>query len=232
MKTKLLLYCTKGKPSLNLWRAIGIKEDVYKAICEYTEMQVDEDLDNFMNVEFVKENPQYAGERIIFRPTYLNGKIVAECECEVEEILKADSTCHFTNSLSGQALMQFSKLSEEQLEDYLGYGGYYSVEVCGYALHLTNIKVFEKPLELSDVKHIKKPNCDNCPYQYEIECDYYKEVECEYEIPLTKAPQNMCWVWYKGQKYCLISIRPEWLCKILNGEKPVEVRRKILKGML
>ena len=33
-------------------------------------------------------------------------------------------------------------------------------------------------------------------------------------------------------KKVLISIRPEWLCKILNGEKTVEVRKVILKEML
>lgn len=153
------------------------------------------------------------------KPNYINGKIVAECECEVEEILKIDGTCHFTESLSGQALMQFSKLSEEQLEDYLGYGGCESVEVCGYALHLTNIKVFEKPLELKECKTYKK--FYNSKNTYNI-----------VEKVLTNAPQNMMWVWYNGQKYCLISIRPEWLCKELNGEKPVEVRRKILKGMM
>lgn len=32
--------------------------------------------------------------------------------------------------------------------------------------------------------------------------------------------------------YILISIRPEWLCKILNGEKTIEVRKKVLKEML
>ena len=30
----------------------------------------------------------------------------------------------------------------------------------------------------------------------------------------------------------LISITPEWLCKILNGEKTIEVRKKVLKRML
>ena len=48
---------------------------------------------------------------------------------------------------------------------------------------------------------------------------------------IEKAPQNMMWVWYKGELYVLISIRPEWLCKIMNGEKTIEVRKKILKGM-
>ena len=49
------------------------------------------------------------------------------------------------------------------------------------------------------------------------------------------APQNMMysWLWNnKWDRYVLISIRPEWLCKILNGEKTIEVRKKILKEMM
>ena len=44
--------------------------------------------------------------------------------------------------------------------------------------------------------------------------------------------------WYKGI-YChfdgyleKVGAQPEWICKILNGEKPIEVRRKVLKGMM
>ena len=49
-----------------------------------------------------------------------------------------------------------------------------------------------------------------------------------------KAPQNMMLVRdMEDHKYkILISIRPEWLCKILNGEKTIEVRKKVLKEML
>jgi hypothetical protein len=54
--------------------------------------------------------------------------------------------------------------------------------------------------------------------------------------PLEKAPQNMMWVYVKEngkwEERLLISVRPQWLCKILNGEKDIEVRRKVLKGMV
>ena len=116
MKTKLLLYCTKGKSSLNLWRAIGIKEDVHKAILSISEYQEDTELDDFMNVEFVKKYPKYAGERIIFRPTNLNGKIVAECECEVEEIsCKIGSPFPY---LEFEHELPKTCLTEEELEIY------------------------------------------------------------------------------------------------------------------
>ncbi len=51
------------------------------------------------------------------------------------------------------------------------------------------------------------------------------------DLTLKEAPQNMCRVFDTKDNYVLISIRPQWLCKILNGEKSIEVRRKVLKGM-
>ena len=53
--------------------------------------------------------------------------------------------------------------------------------------------------------------------------------------PIQKAPQNMMWCFDKDNNYkmkVLISIRPEWMCKILNGEKTIEIRKKVLRGML
>ena len=37
---------------------------------------------------------------------------------------------------------------------------------------------------------------------------------------------------YKKEKYILISIKSEWVCKILNGEKTIEVRKRVLKEMI
>lgn len=36
----------------------------------------------------------------------------------------------------------------------------------------------------------------------------------------------------QGNRYVLISIKSEGLCKILNGEKDIEVRKVVLKEML
>lgn len=194
MKTKLLLYCTKRKPYL-FNRIIKGKSDGY-----YTDI-VPYDIED----------------------EYLNGKIVAECECEVEEIAQAKldngvgyDYIYDTDTLLAQDFVKKSCLDNWDLLNYFGYF-HPNGEIVGYALHLTNIKAFEKPLELSEVEIYNK---NGNPYLMNT------------TKPLTKAPQNMCRVWYKGEEYVLISIRPEWLCKILNGEKTIEVRRKILKGML
>lgn len=173
-KVKALLYCTKKAPYL------------------------------------VKDDFPYENEPIYFTHYKepgswglpLNGKIVAECEVETEEIsLSAysdyEDTIYLfdTPTLRNDELTQKSCLFNDELDDYL-------INEKGYALHISNLKTFAKPKEL-------------------------------YEYNIIKASQNIMRVYDRfGNKYILISIRPEWLCKILNGEKTIEVRKKVLKEML
>lgn len=162
----------------------------------------------------------------------LNGKIVAECEVETEEI---DYYFHyeppvdigvgvlpefeeegyvrrrFENYEGDEELSTKTCLSYEQLDNYLK-------KKKGYALHISNLKIFDKPKRCQD----------DFLYQRKIEPNFYN---VEY---FRKAPQNMMKVIdaYGDDEYILISVRPEWLCKILNGEKTIEVRKKVLKEML
>lgn len=139
------------------------------------------------------------------RSWHLNGKIVAEVEIDnvdkiwcmpYEEDNRYD--CLF---LPEEELCLKSCLDHYKLHDYLKGNN-------GYALHLTNLKVFDKPLSFDK--------------------DYiYKDYKTN--ATLTKAPQNMCNVYDRfGNKYVLISIQPQHLCNILNGKKTIEVRRKVL----
>ena len=47
-----------------------------------------------------------------------------------------------------------------------------------------------------------------------------------------RAPQNMCYLGWNGQMCVLISIRPEWVEKIISGDKTIEIRSKVIKGCL
>lgn len=227
-KVKLLLYCTKAKPYLRDYRGKAIFN---RFVISPT------------NRPFTSDDNQ----------PILNGKIVAECDCEkVEEIscrcvpyrnknnlgyelfidngvykvewkeninlvneekkynnpenYKDDGVVfersdRYIDSMFKNEDLNKMCLSPQQLLDYLKLGHK------GYALHLSNIKIFDKPLTF--------------------------EKDCIYKSPYTnelllKAPQNMCRVYDRfGNKYILISIRPKWLCKILNGEKTIEVRRVV-----
>lgn len=157
----------------------------------------------------------------------LNGKIVGECDFEVEEIFYQDGTLEQaelgilglrTKSLCEEDLLFKSCLSYKQLNEYLR-----DTSPNGYTIHIKNLHIFDEPRELSDYSFINKFNA-------------YQSVE--------KAPQNMMYV--KQEKYyennelktikdinkIIISIRPQWLCKILNGKKTIEVRKKVLKEMM
>ena len=150
----------------------------------------------------------------------LNGKIVAECDFEVEEIRPEKywhSTEDFdyiynTGTLYYDDLLKKSCLMDYELDDYLG------CEDKGYAIHIKNLHIFDEPRELSYYYRY-------CPYRYNP------------LQPIKVAPQNMMYAYNfkdydEKPEYILISIRPQWLCKILNGEKTIEVRKKVLKEMI
>jgi predicted transcriptional regulator len=172
---KILLYCTKAKPYL---------------IQGFARPYHTKDINNPFNYKWhlLKTKTSSA----------LNGKIVAECDFEVEEFDYMKAECLTHKYLD---LLNKSCLTDKEMYDYFNGKN-------GYAIHIKNLHIFDEPKELDDYYN----NKDNF---------------------ITKAPQNMCYVYNDfGRKYVLISIRPEWLCKILNGEKTIEVRKKVLKEML
>lgn len=181
---KLLLYCVKAKPYL------------YKTEKPMIEKKF-RDYHTQLNKAVLNQN-------------CLNGKIVAECDFEVDKltncgtsfmIMKYDDlqeSYRYTNEIARGSCLDYTDLRR-----YLGTNN-------GYAIHIKNLHIFDKPRELDF---------------YSSNFDYFKKVE--------KAPQNMMKVWEDQESpRVLISIRPEWLCKILNGEKTIEVRKKVLKKML
>ena len=162
----------------------------------------------------------------VMRGNELNGKIACECEVETEEIklIENEEQDMFfeTNSMKGQTLDKRSCLKEYELDNYLNLYNHEIGEKCGYALHLSNVK--ERVMELS--RCYSQSQVDNLNIE-----EYFYQIK-----GIEKAPQNMQWVYIlnhedKLEKRLLISVRPQWLCKILNGEKTIEVRRKVLKGM-
>lgn len=154
----------------------------------------------------------------------LSGKIVAECDFEVEEIFEDNLEDardgyveHFYTLKSyddfdegENVLLKESCLQKHELSNYLGFEN-------GYAIHIKNLHIFDKPKELSE--YYRYCPCSSNPLQ-----------------PIKVAPQNMMYAYYfkncgENPEYTLISIHPQWLCKILNGEKTIEVRKKVLKGV-
>jgi len=212
---KLLLYCTKAKPYLNDYRKFEF--------CNcFTCMPKKVDDVN------------------------LNGKIVAECNYEVETYLTERSWLDIgirvvnkrlckgvaISSLNDDMLnsiLSKSCLTNEELANYMNFERNIINQKELYAIYIKYLHIFDEPKELSD--YITK------------QCQYGKCSTCEHcrngfpcitiDTPITKAPQNMMYAFDKeGREYIVISIQPQWLCKILNKEKTIEVRKKVLKEML
>ena len=182
---KLLLYCTKAKPILRDYRGKAIYN---RFVISPTDRP------------FTSDDTQ----------PILNGKIVGECDFEVEEIeyslIVANNKPYHYYEPQNTFVDKFydkSCLNHQQVEEYLGYKN-------GYAIHIKNLKIFDKPRELSDYTYFRTKLFGT----------------------LGNAPQNMMYAYDGEEKKVLISIRPEWLCKILNGEKTIEVRKKVLKEMI
>ena len=97
-----------------------------------------------------------------------------------------------TSVLNMAGIEMLSCLKHEELFEYLKYEK-------GYAWHISNLVIFDKPKELGEFKHYNKPNCDSCPFQHSALCEYHIEVECD-DIPLTKAPQSYQFIEVEGDK--------------------------------
>ena len=203
---KLLLYCVKAKPILRDYRGKAIFN---RFVISPTDRP------------FTSDDTQ----------PILNGKIVGECDFEVEEFDFA-SQRFFENDIEKynieikkqNELLHKSCLTATQMVCYLDKKGKGQTNLNGYAIHIKNLHIFDKPKELSEYMVYDKSYDNMFGWAFE-EKEKYK--------PLTKAPQNMMYAFdNKGNKYIVISIQPQWLCKILNGEKTIEVRKKVLKEMI
>ena len=134
MKIKALLYCTKAKPYL------------YFAQESRTLMDIDNSFEGY------KTTNKNVDE-------YLNGKIVAECDYEVEEIENklTNNNSHlelFTGSLTEEELFENSCLSRYEMFNYLKNDFSKVGEPKGRAILVKDLHIFDKPKELSDYYNI------------------------------------------------------------------------------
>lgn len=214
-KIKLLLYCCKTKPMLRIGKKPMTNQNRSRT--------------------YNANEYEYFTQYIVEEMYEANGKIVAECDFEVEEIINCGTSFmimkyddlqenyRYTNEIA-----RCSCLDYNDLRSYLGTNN-------GYAIHIKNLHIFDEPKELDDFTTRTPVDydsiiCDSCT-DFNSDCKKCR-YSCDYQ-QVIKAPKNMMKVceWDIEDKV-LISIKSECLCKILNGEKSIEVRKKVLKEML
>ena len=152
------IYCTKEQGLARLLNN-GSWIDTFK--CEK----------NLTEKDFKRMRSDYDGK----------GKVVARFWCDkVEDIecIASDNGFaikrYITKELSVVDIMEKSCLYFKDLKDYLYYSN-------GYAIHITNLGIFDKPKEISDF------------VPYNIKQDHYKPFPtCDFR--LTCSPQNYCYI--------------------------------------
>jgi len=108
--------------------------------------------------------------------------------------------------LENEKLLDKSCLSMRELKDYLKIKGYYGDNLgwqfkLGYAWHISNLVIFDKPKKLSEFEKVGSYNNSTikCKKKEQGRCNYGKSeftgkwVGCE-KARLTKAPQSWCYV--------------------------------------
>ncbi len=216
---KALLYCCKNKPYIN------------------------------KRGNDITDYPDY-----VFDCEGINGTIPCECDYEVEEIYLEEyddyndsiysKTYYETKTLQEDDLCKQSCLTADELDDYLKGEN-------SYAIRIKNLNVFDNPKELKDYYkrlsskeyYTKIDELGYRPKEWLNVPVIISEYFAVYRIlePLKKAPQNMMYIceydhstsvedYYKTN--ILIPVHPELLCKILNGECTIIVKKNILKGMI
>ena len=171
---KLLLYCVKAKPYL-------LNQNIYE----------------FYESKYITSTHKFHEKQ-----DYLfNGKIVAECDFEVEEIdcKKADKIDRF---------YKYSRLTYRMLDEYLKGNN-------GYAIHIKNLHIFDKPKCLDELWVFDKQGLPN---------NLYNTPTCMKKVEMIR--------FLNTTNYILIPVSPEEMCRIANGEQSVIVRKRVLKEMI
>lgn len=210
---KLLLCCAKAKPYLN---------------CDFGK---DNHEDYSGNLNIYLANKQNECSNIV------NGKIVIECDYEVEEIKKEVSSV--VEEWYSKELLKKSCSNAFELDDYLNHKK-------GYAIHIKNLHIFEEPRELSEFDQV-----NNCCFEKEVDkdweglpiyacvftngCRYQSEGHtCDKHFYPLKHIHNMSKVFDNRDcewKY-VISLSPQEMCRVANEEQTTLVRKVVLKEML
>lgn len=130
-----------------------------------------------------------------YRPNYaLNGKVIGKFTLnKVEEIEKSKyNLCYTSKSLTEMNLLKHSCLTFRELHDYLQGKN-------GYAWHIDNLEIFDKPKELSEFYGAfsydgGKPFINTYTNSLVHKVEINGEIGYESVSHLTRAPQSWCYI--------------------------------------
>lgn len=188
---KAYIYCTKAKPYLykeanppfelfldsDLYEGEGYDDRLFsgKVIGEFVCNKVD----NFycVSVPYQRENNLGYGQFIDNGVYKVNGW---------HEGISFERNDKYIDTMLNNNNLKEMCLTAQELFDYIGVGKHL------YGLHISDLKIYDKPRELSEF-HIKK-TCNSCKKSgYESTACVYDE-DCKVPMPINRAPQSWQYV--------------------------------------
>ena len=122
------------------------------------------------------------------------GMVVAKFTLnKVEEIKNNLAMRFFTESADEKELLDKSCLNSDQLFWYLA-PQELKVKCCGYAWHISNLVIFDKPKELSEFNSFQRAKAKDCGFLKQCKNCGRRFNRCHLLKPLTKAPQSFMYV--------------------------------------
>lgn len=119
-----------------------------------------------------------------------NGKVIGEFVCMNIECFTTDyrQDKEQTARIISQSCVNFADLAE-----------YENNAPCLYAWHISDLKIYDKPKELTEFYYsqesfCEKGLCGGCPYDAIAGLDGDYGYDCEWKRPLTRSPQSWCYV--------------------------------------
>lgn len=117
---------------------------------------------------------------------YAQQHIIGEFVCDKVYLIKNQGSRF---SVAGEEQSVTNEIARQSCLDYYDMDNYLDNKD-GYGLHITDLKIYDKPKELSEFYiPCKKPSCRMCDWERE-----YDVCACGYKKPLTRPPQSWQYV--------------------------------------
>ena len=173
LPVKVYIYCTKPKKWYHVTRHLCTSDELLYKVEDKVKMSNGFEyygcLDNYYDI--------------------LNGKVVAEFTLkEVEDFSKWE--------YDFGALVRHLDLWAGTRGNYPFLIDYLKRQKKGYAWHIDDLVVYDKPKELSEFYTLKK--CNSCASGYESSGCRYDE-DCKIPVQVTRPPQSWCYVEGMGE---------------------------------
>lgn len=153
-------------------------------------------------VKHITDDTTYANGCTWNMGDMLNGKVIGEFVCDRMDKYEWQYWGDVPNADEEYMYFPFgddeSKASCLSFNEINDYGNGKTL----YGLHISDLKIYDKPKELGEFKRIcneygsDNPNCDGCKFFIDGRSYEYDESDCAFagHPPLTRPPQSWCYV--------------------------------------